>query len=287
MSQQVLKTRIVDEILRLIESSRTIMLVNTFRVKSVTINEARRRLRGRAILRHVKTTLLQKAAEKTGSQALREFLKKHASKGSLMLIVSNEDPYELQQELRKYSIRLPLNAGDVVDREIVVQAGNTGLPAGPVISSLNEVGLPTRIETGSIWITRDTVVAKPGDVVTPQLASVLSKLNIRPVEAFIKPYAAIHSGIVYSEEVLSITLEDVAREASRSVENALKISVATFFPTPESIGIMLREASSKAIALSLKAEYYDENTVKILLQTARAAASQLEAMLEKSPALGI
>ena len=287
MSQQVLKTRIVDEILRLIESSRTIMLVNTFRVKSVTINEARRRLRGRAILRHVKTTLLQKAAEKTGSQALREFLKKHASKGSLMLIVSNEDPYELQQELRKYSIRLPLNAGDVVDREIVVQAGNTGLPAGPVISSLNEVGLPPRIETGSIWITRDTVVAKPGDVVTPQLASVLSKLNIRPVEAFIKPYAAIHSGIVYSEEVLSITLEDVAREASRSVENALKISVATFFPTPESIGIMLREASSKAIALSLKAEYYDENTVKILLQTARAAASQLEAMLEKSPALGI
>lgn len=282
MSQQVLKTRIVDEILRLIESSRTIMLVNTFRVKSVTINEARKRLRGRAILRHVKTTLLQKAAEKTGSQALREFLKKQASKGSVMLIVSNEDPYELQQELRKYSIRLPLNAGDVVDREIVVPAGNTGLPAGPVISSLNEVGLPTRIETGSIWITKDTVVAKPGDVVTPQLASVLSKLNIRPVEAFIKPYAAIHNEIAYSEEVLSITLEEVVREVSRSVENALKISVATFFPTPESLGIMLREASSKAIALSLKVEYYDENTVKILLQTARAAASQLEAMLEKA-----
>jgi large subunit ribosomal protein L10 len=282
LSQQVLKTRIVDEILRLIESSRTIMLVNTFRVKSVTINEARKRLRGRAILRHVKTTLLQKAAEKTGSQALREFLKKQASKGSVMLIVSNEDPYELQQELRKYSIRLPLNAGDVVDREIVVPAGNTGLPAGPVISSLNEVGLPTRIETGSIWITKDTVVAKPGDVVTPQLASVLSKLNIRPVEAFIKPYAAIHNEIAYSEEVLSITLEEVVREVSRSVENALKISVATFFPTPESLGIMLREASSKAIALSLKVEYYDENTVKILLQTARAAASQLEAMLEKA-----
>ena len=282
MSQQVLKTRIVDEILRLIESSRTIMLVNTFRVKSVTINEARKRLRGRAILRHVKTTLLQKAAEKTGSQALRVFLKKQASKGSVMLIVSNEDPYELQQELRKYSIRLPLNAGDVVDREIVVPAGNTGLPAGPVISSLNEVGLPTRIETGSIWITKDTVVAKPGDVVTPQLASVLSKLNIRPVEAFIKPYAAIHNEIVYSEEVLSITLEEVVREVSRSVENTLKISVATFFPTPESLGIMLREASSKAIALSLKVEYYDENTVKILLQTARAAASQLEAMLEKA-----
>lgn len=282
MSQQVLKTRIVDEVLRLIESSRTIMLVNTFRVKSVTINEARKRLRGRAILRHVKTTLLQKAAEKTGSQALRDFLKKRASKGSVMLIVSNEDPYELQQELRKYSIRLPLNAGDVVDREIVVPAGNTGLPAGPVISSLNEVGLPTRIETGSIWITKDTVVAKPGDVVTPQLASVLSKLNIRPVEAFIKPYAAIHNGIVYGEEVLSITLEDVAREVSRSVENALKISVTTFFPTPESLGIMLREASSRAIALSLKVGYYDENTVKILLQTARAAASQLEAMLEKA-----
>lgn len=282
MSQQVLKARVVGDILRLIESSRTVMLVNTFRVKSITINEARKRLRGRAILRHVKTTLLQKAAEKTGSQALREFLKKYASKGSVMLIVSNEDPYRLQQELKKYSIRLPLNAGDVVDREIVVPAGNTGLPAGPVISSLNEVGLPTRIETGSIWITRDTVVAKPGDVVTPQLASVLSKLNIRPVEAFIKSYTAIHNSIVYGEEALAITLEDVVKELARSVEKAFKLSVAAFFPTPENLGIMLREAFSKAIALSLKAQYCDENTVKILLQTARAEASRLEAMLEKT-----
>jgi len=282
LSQQVLKARVVDEILRLIESSKTVMLVNTFRVKSITINEARRRLREKAILKHVKTTLLQKAAEKTSSQALREFLKKYASKGSVMLIVSNVNPYELQQELKKYSIRLPLNAGDVVDREIVVPAGNTGLPAGPVISSLNEVGLPTRIETGSIWVTKDTVVAKPGDVVTPQLASVLSKLNIRPVEAFIKSYAAIHDGIVYSEEVLSITFEDIANGFSKSVENALKLSVATFFPTPESLRIMLREAFSKAVTLSLKAQYYDENTVRIMLQTARAEASRLESVLEKA-----
>lgn len=282
MSKQVLKTRIADEILRLLESSRTVMLVNTYRVKSLTINEARRRLRSRAVLKHVKTTLLQKAAEKTGLQALREFLKKHASKGSVMLILSNEDPYELQQELRKYSIKLFLNAGDTVDREIVIPAGNTGLPAGPVISSLNEVGLPTRIETGSIWITKDTVVAKPGDVVTPQLASVLSKLNVRPVEAFIKSYAAIHNGIVYSEELLSTTMEELLNEFSKGFENALKISLTTLFPTQESLRILLREALSRAVTLSLRAQYYDENTVKILLQTAKAVASQLEATLEKA-----
>lgn len=282
MSKQALKAKILDEILHLLESGKTVMLVNTYRVKSLTINEARRRLRGRAILKHVKTTLLQKAAEKTSSQELKTFLKKYASSGSIMLIVSNEDPYELQQELRKYSISLPLNAGDVVDREIVVPAGNTGLPAGPVISSLNEVGLPTRIETGSVWITKDTLVAKPGDVVTPQLASVLSKLNIRPVEAFIKSYAAIHNGIVYDDELLSITIEDIKKEFSKCLENALKISFLAFFPTPESLGIMLREAMSKSVMLSLKIQYYDENTIKILLQTAKAMANQLEAMLEKA-----
>lgn len=282
MSKQVLKTSVVDEILRLIESSKTVMLVNTYRVKSSTINEARRRLRGRAVLKHVKTTLLQKAAEKTGLQALRDFLKKHASKGSVMLMVSDEDPYELQQELRKYSIRLPLNAGDTVDREIVVPAGNTGLPAGPVISSLNEVGLPTRIETGSIWITKETVIAKPGDVVTPQLASVLSKLNIRPVEAFIKSHAAIHNGVVYTEELLSKTLEEIMREFSKGLENVLKTSLATLFPTPESLSVMLVEAFSKAVTLSLKTQYYDENTVKIQLQTAEASASRLAETLEKA-----
>jgi len=282
LSQQVLKMKVIDELLHLIESSKTVMLVNVYRVKASTINEARRRLRGRAVLKHVKTTLLQKAAEKTRIQELRSFLNKHASKGSVMLILSDNDPYELQQDLRKYSIRLPLSAGDTVDREIVVPAGNTGLPAGPVISSLNEVGLPTRIETGSIWITRDTVIAKPGDKVTPQLASVLSKLNIRPVEAFVKSYAAIHNGVVFTEALLLKTPEDIMKEVYKGFENALKTSLATFFPTPESISIMLREAFSKAVTLGFKTQYYDEKTVKLLLQTAKASASQLEAMLEKA-----
>lgn len=282
MSKQVLKTKIADEILHLIESSKTVMLVNVYRVKGLTVNEARRRLRGRAFLKHVKTTLLQKAAEKTGIQALKNFLKKHASKGSVMLILSNDEPYELQQELRKYSIRLPLSAGDTVDREIVVPAGNTGLPAGPVISSLNEVGLPTRIETGSIWITRDTVVAKPGDTVTPQLASVLSKLNMRPVEAFVKSYAAIYNDIIFTEELLSKTPEDTLREVYEGFGNALKASLATFFPTPGSLSIMLREAFSKAVTLGFKTQYYDEKTVKLVLQTAKASVSWLEAMLEKA-----
>jgi large subunit ribosomal protein L10 len=282
LSKQVLKKKIADEILHLIESSKTVMLVNVYRVKASTINEARRRLRGRAVLKHVKTTLLQKAAEKTRIQELKSFLNKHASKGSVMLILSDNAPYELQQELKKYSIRLPLSAGDTVDREIVVPAGNTGLPAGPVISSLNEVGLPTRIETGSIWITKDTVVAKPGDVVTPQLASVLSKLNIRPVEAFVKSYAAIHNGLVFTEELLLKTPEDIMKEVYKGFENALKTSLATFFPTSESICIMLREAFSQAITIGFKAQYYDEKTVKLLLQTAKASASRLEAMLEKA-----
>lgn len=282
MSKQGLKTKIVDEILHLIESSRTVMLVNVYRVKASTINEARRRLRGKAVLKHVKTTLLQKAAEKTSIQTLKSFLSKHASKGSVMLILSDNDPYELQQELRKYSIRLPLSAGDTVDREIVVPAGNTGLPAGPVISSLNEVGLPTRIETGSIWITRDTVVAKPGDEVTPQLASVLSKLNIRPVEAFVKSYAALHNGLVFTEELLLKTPEDIVKEVYRGFENALKTSLAALFPTPESLSIMLRDAFSKAVTLGFKMQYYDEKTVKLLLQTANASASRLGAMLEKA-----
>ncbi len=283
MSKQLLlKKKIVDELLSLIESSRTVMLVNTYKVKASTVNEARRRLRDRAVFKHVKTTLLQKAADKMSSRELREFLKKYGSSGSLMLVLSNEEPYELQQELRKYSVRLPLSAGDVVDREIVIPAGNTGLPAGPVISSLNEVGLPTRIETGSIWITKDTVIAKPGDVITPQLAAVLSKLNVRPVEAYVKAYAAICDGLVYTEELLSTTIEDIKSSVTASVENALKMALATLFPTPESINIMLMEAFFKAVSLGVRAEYYDENTVKIMLQTAKAVAEQLEKSLEKA-----
>ncbi|MGQ9479145.1 MAG: 50S ribosomal protein L10 [Thermoproteota archaeon] len=280
--QLLLKSRIVNGTIWLLESHKTVMLMNAYKVKASTINEARKRLRGRAVLKHVKTTLLQKAAEKTRYEKLKEFLKKNASKGSITLILSNEDPYELQQELKKYAVKLPLSAGDIVDREVVVPAGNTGLPAGPVISSLNEVGLPTRIETGSIWITRDTVVAKPGDVITPQLAAVLSKLNIRPVEAYVKSYAAFHEGTVFTEDILSKTPEDILKEVSTGFENMLRVAIATFFPTPETLGIMLSQAFTKAVVLGVRTEYYDENTLKMMLQAAKASAGLLESMLEKA-----
>ncbi|MGI0019661.1 MAG: hypothetical protein ACREAY_04240 [Nitrososphaera sp.] len=41
----------------------------------------------------------------------------------------------------------------------------------------------TKIDGGTIWVNRDTVVAKPGDAISMQLASLLSKLNIKPIEA--------------------------------------------------------------------------------------------------------
>ena len=79
--------------------------------------------------------------------------------------------------------------------ELVVPAGNTGINPVRYYPNLKNQKLPTKIDQGTIWVTKDTVVAKPGDAISQKLAALLSKLNIKPIEAGIAVNFAISEGL--------------------------------------------------------------------------------------------
>ena len=89
---------------------------------------------------------------------------------------------------------------------------------GPVISELSDVGLPTKIESGSIWITRDTVVARKGEVISAKLASILSRLGIKPIKAGLTLKAAYEDGLIHPGEVLQINLEKTFEDLKEAAE---------------------------------------------------------------------
>jgi len=162
----------------------------------------------------------------------------------------------------------------------MVPAGNTGQPPGPVISQLNAVGLPTRIESGSVWITKDTVVAKKGDAISDRLAPILTKLGIRPVEAGLSLKIAYDDGMLIAEEQLVIDLNAAKRDLEGAHVDAFALSLTIAFPTAGNVKPLLQIAHREAYALAMSVALPTKETVQDLVRKAYAQASSLKSLLD-------
>jgi large subunit ribosomal protein L10 len=95
---------------------------------------------------------------------------KHTWKDQTFILFTDLNPFKLALLLERGKVKTTAKSGDIAAMDVVIPAGNTGQPPGPVISQLNAVGLPTRIESGSVWISKDTLVVRKGEVINERLA---------------------------------------------------------------------------------------------------------------------
>ncbi|OYT55877.1 MAG: 50S ribosomal protein L10 [Candidatus Hecatellales archaeon ex4484_218] len=255
----------VEELAKLIENYKVVALSDLYKVKTAQIQELRKRFGDEVKFRCVKNTLarfaLKKVSEKKpGVEKLEEYLK-----GSNLFIFTNISPFKLSILFEKNKINLPASAGDVAPEDIVVPEGNTGMSPGPVISELSDVGLPTKIESGSIWITRDTVVARKGEVISAKLASILSRLGIKPIKAGLTLKAAYEDGLIHPGEVLQINLDRYVEDFREAVSFAYNLAVNAGYPTLETLPILLSKALNEARNLAIHAMVFEKETLPIVL----------------------
>ncbi|MDH5532168.1 MAG: 50S ribosomal protein L10, partial [Candidatus Bathyarchaeota archaeon] len=148
------KAEEVKEIENFIQQHKVLGVANLQKVRAAQLQELRRKLEDNAHLRVIKNTIMRRAIaqckDKQGLEALEEHLT-----GSNIFLFTDLNPFKLVLLLQKSRVKTTAKAGDSAAHDVIVSAGNTGLPPGPIISQLAAVGLPTRIEAGSVWITRD------------------------------------------------------------------------------------------------------------------------------------
>jgi len=269
------KAREVEVLIPLLKEHRTLLMINASRVRTNLLNDMRLTFRGRVLFRYVKPNILKKAAEKIGDAALVEFTKKYSS-GSIILALTDEDPFKVSDEFRHNSMQLRAKSGDVAQSDIVVEPMNTGLPPGPVISELNEAGLPTRIETGSVWITKRTVVAKAGEVISPRKAAALSKIGMKPIRLYLAPKAALYDGIEIMESYLKVEPSEIYEELSEAIQEEHLISLEIFYFSEENLPILISKAAMNALTLAIAIYYPSEEAIKSLIGRARLEAKALE-----------
>ncbi|MEM2937130.1 MAG: 50S ribosomal protein L10 [Candidatus Bathyarchaeia archaeon] len=270
-SQQILKEKIseVEEITKLLNQYKVVGIASLQKVRAPQLQEFKRKLAADVYMRVVKNTLMKRAIENCQDKPNFKLLEKYLT-GSNVFIFTNLNPFKLALLLEKGKVRMTAKAGDIASFDVIIPAGNTGQPPGPIISQLNAVGLPTRIESGSVWITKDTLVARKGDVISERLASVLSKLGIKPVEAGLIIKAVYDEGLIIEGEQLKIDINATKSQLESAYAEAFKLSIGAAYPTRENIRALIQFAHQEAYALALGAAIPSKETIKDLIRKAHA-----------------
>jgi len=234
---------------------KVIAVADLAKVRSSQVLEMRRRLRGRVKMLVTKNTLFRKAAESLDEKKKNMATFANSLTGSNLLLLTDMDPFQLTIFLDKSKVRVVAKAGETATSDVVIPAGNTGLPPGPIISEFNEAKIPTKIESGSIWVTKDTVVARRGDLIAAKVVSVLSKLGIKPIEAGISLKAAYEDGLIFGREDLQLDLKRYRTDLTLAVKQAFGLAIEANYLTPETAPMLLGKAQRQAMWLAVSSEY--------------------------------
>jgi large subunit ribosomal protein L10 len=243
------KVQQIDELTKLIERSNVIGIVKTSGIGTRQLQGIKRSLREQASIKVVKNTLVRKAIEKVDGKKQGVDRLAPLLVGQNAFIFTDMSPFRLSVIFSKSKVKAPAKAGSVATNDVVVPAGNTGFTPGPIISQLGEVGLPTRVESGSIWITRDSVVVKKGDKVSQTLAIVLSRLGIEPFEVQLRLASAYEKGEIISGAVFDIDEERVINQLREAQNNAINLSVFAGIVNTDTVTFLVTKAESEATAL--------------------------------------
>ena len=274
------KSEVLDKLVELTKKYNVVAVADLEKVRSFQIQEIRKRLRGRVEILVAKNTLVKKAAEILEKERKNLARFSEALTGSRVLLFTNMNPYELIILLNKNRVRVPAKAGDIATGEIVVSAGNTGLAPGPVISEFGEAKVPTKIESGSIWVVKDTVVARKGDTISPKLVAVLSKLGIKPMEAGLSLVQAYDAGLVLTSDDLAFDIEEFRKSLQQAALEAKGIAVEAGILLPETAPLIIGKAHRQALALSIQADYPTRETIIDIIKNAYAEMTVLSKRIE-------
>jgi large subunit ribosomal protein L10 len=273
------KTSTVERISKLANKYPVIVVTRLSKVRSAQLMAVRKVLRGQAEIVVVKNKLAVLALKKSGIKNADELI--GHMKGQNALMFSNLDPFKLYLMLDKNRVNLAARAGDTAPADIIVPAGNTGQPAGPVLSEFREAGVQTKIEAGSIYVVKDAVAVKAGAEISPKLASLLSKLGIKPIRAGLSITLAYESGLIYAADMVAIDLDKYRADLLSGFASSRALAIYVGYVTKDTAGEIIAKAYREAFTLAVEVGDITVESAPAILGKAEAEANALLSMAKE------
>lgn len=277
----------VRELSELIMKYRTLCIIDLNNMPSRQFKELKNLLSNYGVVKVVKNSLLARALESLKLRNYEEIVKYLS--GTNAVLLTNLNAFEVFRLCERLKSKKYAKPGDTATSEIVIPSGPTNIPPGPSLSMFGKLKIPTQVREGFIWVAKDVTVAKPGDKISNELASLLKKLDIKVIDVGLKVKLIYDEGLVFTKtEELRLDITSFRNDLLSSVRRALDLATALVIPLPEVIPSILSKAYNNALVLSAEAGIISKENINYVLSRAVSKATALASVIStKVPELGI
>jgi large subunit ribosomal protein L10 len=262
------KKGLVTELVEMMNNNHVIALVNIDGIPGPQMLKMRKSLWGEVQIKVTKNRLIKLALEEAekdnpGVSKLLERLD-----GQCGVVATNINPFKLYQMMKKTITPSPAKGGEVAPDDIVIKAGETPFKPGPIVGEFGKAGIPAAIEKGKVVIKKTITVCKEGEVISKNVAPMLTKLEIFPLKVGMNLTSVYEDGNLYKAKDLDIDVDQFRTDLGGAHQAALNLAMFAAITTPMTMKPLLQKAYQQSIALAVNASIPTKATADMLLTKA-------------------
>jgi len=242
-------------------------ILDLFKIPSSQLQSIKKDLRGQAAIKMIKKNIIERAFKDIKNKQNIADLNKFECKEPA-LIFSEINSFKLFNIIKKNKFPTYAKGGDEAPEDIIVSEGPTNLPAGPAIGELQRAKIPAIVKDGKISVKQDTVVLKKGEKISSQVANILRKLDIQPMEIGINLLGTWENNVIFNASVLNVDQEQYLENLKKCHISSLNLSVSICYPNKKSILLLIQKAFKDAKSLGFNARIFNKDVIGDLISKA-------------------
>lgn len=255
----------VKELTDLLTSNKIVGIVEIGGIPAPQMQQMRSNLHNIASIRSAKNRLIFRALDEAEKQVKGISILKESITGQTAIISTEMNPFKLFAKIKATRTMAPAKGGETATYNIKVKAGDTPFKPGPVVGELQKAGIPAAILEGKVVIKTDKIIVSEGEKIPVDVAQMLTRLEIFPIEIRMSLHAVFEDGNIFKPDVLDINIDEFIGKMKQAFNNSFNLAIETGWFNELTIKPLLMNAYNNAFTLAIKQGIVNKETVKNLL----------------------
>jgi large subunit ribosomal protein L10 len=260
----------VKELVDFIIKKKVVGIVEVGGIPAPQMQKMRKNLREVGSIRSARNTLISKALDDAEKKVKGISSLKKSISGQSAIITTDANPFKLFAHIKSTKTMAPAKGGETVNHDIEIKAGDTPFKPGPIVGELQKVGIPAAIQEGKVVIKSDKLIVKAGEKIPADVALMLTRLEIFPIEIRMSLHAVFEDGSVYQPDILDINIDEFLGKLRQASFNSLNLAVETGWTNKFTIKPLIMKAYFNSFNLAMECKITNKETIKFLLSKAQA-----------------
>ena len=275
------KHKEVENLTNLLTDNKIIGIAEIGGIPAPQLQHMRKNLGEIARIRSAKNSLILRALDEAEKKVEGIGKLKEEIKGQAAIIATDMNPFKIFSHMKATKTMAPAKGGETATQDIMVKAGDTPFKPGPIVGELQKVGIPAAIQEGKVVIKTDKVIVPAGEKIPTDVAQMLTRLEIFPIEIGINLHAVFEEGNVFKPDVLDININEFIEKMHQASANALNLAIESAWISPLTIQPLLQKAYHNAFILSIEKNLLTKETIKHIISKAYASMLSLASSCAK------